>query len=111
MSDVVQINRLNKRYIFPISRFIRRQQFECDPFFRLNIRENYVSSDLEFFVRLCRDVLLELLMFGERRRITKLEGIGRRFHQISENFFEQIPLLLSIGIDGFFLNISWAGNA
>ena len=46
-----------------------------------------------FFVRLCRDVLLEVLFFGNRRRLIKLEGVGRRFHQIIDNFIKEKPFL------------------
>ena len=47
----------------------------------------------EFIVRLCSDVLLEALVFGDRRRITKLERVGRRFHLNIENFFKERPFL------------------
>ena len=46
-----------------------------------------------FYVSLCFDVLLELLQFGERRGLAKLERIGRRFHQSVENFFAVMPFL------------------
>ena len=46
-----------------------------------------------FFVRLCLDVLLEALLFGNRRRLIKLEGVGRRFHQIIDNFIKEKPFL------------------
>ena len=45
------------------------------------------------YVSLCFDVLLELLQFGERRGLAKLERIGRRFHQSVENFFAVMPFL------------------
>ena len=47
----------------------------------------------EFIVRLYHDVFLEALLFGDRRRITKLERVGRRFHLYIENFFEEKPFL------------------
>ena len=46
-----------------------------------------------FFVCLCRDVLLEALLFGNRRRLIILEGVGRRFHQIIDNFIKEKPFL------------------
>ena len=47
----------------------------------------------KFFVRLCQDVFLELLSFGDRRRLTKLERFGRRFHLSIGNFFGVMPFL------------------
>ena len=51
------------------------------------------EDDLEFIVRLCHDVLLEALLFGDRRRLTKLERVGRRFHRIIEDFLQHAPFL------------------
>ena len=51
------------------------------------------DDGIEFIVRLCHDVLLEVLFFGDRRRLTKLERVGRRLHQINENFFKEKPFL------------------
>ena len=50
-------------------------------------------NEIEFFVRLCGDVLVELLQYGDRRRLTKLERVGQRFHWIVENFFGERPFL------------------
>ena len=47
----------------------------------------------EFIVRLCRDVFLEALRFGDRRLLTKLERVDRHLHQIIENFFKLRPFL------------------
>ena len=44
-------------------------------------------------MRVCHDVLLEALLFGDRRKLSNLERIGRRFHRIIEDFFQQRPLL------------------
>ena len=58
----------------------------------------------EYFVTLCQDVLVEVLHYGTRRQLTKLERHGRRFHCVIENFFEQKPFLrLSIEINQKFL--------
>ena len=46
-----------------------------------------------YFVSLCRDVLLEVLCYGDRRWLTKLERVGRRFHWMAENFFSARPFL------------------
>ena len=51
------------------------------------------DGGFEFIVRLCSDVLLEALVFGDRPRITKLERVGRRFHLNIENFFKESPFL------------------
>ena len=51
------------------------------------------DGGFEFIVRLCSDVLLELLLFGDRRRLTRLERVGRRFHLSIENFFSERPFL------------------
>ena len=51
------------------------------------------DGGFEFIVRLCSDVLLEALLFGDRRRLTKLERVDRRFHLIIENFFRDRPFL------------------
>ena len=60
---------------------------------------NYIFSlfqqneDEEFYVILCLDNLLELLRFGYRHRLTKLERVERRFHLIAEKYFGKIPFL------------------
>ena len=48
---------------------------------------------IEFFVRLCGDVLLELLHYADRCRLAKLERVGLRFHLIVENLFGEMPFL------------------
>ena len=59
------------------------------------------DGGFEFVVRLCSDVFLEALVFGDRFRITKLERVGRRFHLYIENFFKESPFLrLRLRIDG-----------
>lgn len=47
----------------------------------------------EFSVRICSDLVIEALYCATRNRMTKLEWVGRRFHQISEGFFEQKPFV------------------
>ena len=46
-----------------------------------------------YFVSLCRDVLLEVLCYGDRRCLSKLERVGQRFHWMAENFFSARPFL------------------
>ena len=51
------------------------------------------DGGFKFIVRLCHDVFLEVLIFGDRRRITKLERVGRRFHLSIGNFLKERPFL------------------
>ena len=51
------------------------------------------TGAIKFYLTLCIDVLIEILQFGDRRRLTKLEGVGRRFHHLVENWFCEIPFL------------------
>ena len=51
------------------------------------------DDDAERFVLLCYDVLLEVLRYGNRRRLVKLSRVGRRFHQIIERYFGKTPFL------------------
>ena len=70
------------------------------------MRQNEEENEREFILRLCRDVLLEALLFGDRRRLTKLERVGLRFHRLIENFFKQRPFLrlcFLSGIDQLYL--------
>ena len=59
------------------------------------IDKNGNGKAIEFFVILCGDVLLEVLCWGDRRRLAKLEQIGRRFHWTVLRFFDEVPLLRS----------------
>ena len=46
-----------------------------------------------FFVYFCLDVFLEVLYFGDRRGLTKLEQVGRRIHWMVENYLPNKPFL------------------
>ena len=48
---------------------------------------------MEFSLRLCGDVLVELLQYGDRHRLIKIERVGSRFHRIMEDFFGVRPLI------------------
>ena len=48
---------------------------------------------IEFYLRLCFDVLFEVFRFGCRRKLTKLERVGHRFHWLVENYFPDVPFL------------------
>ena len=45
----------------------------------------------QFFIAICNDVLVEVLSFGSRLRLGKLELVGRRFNWTIENFFGERP--------------------
>ena len=47
----------------------------------------------EFYLNLCFDVLLEVLRFGDRYRLAKLERTGLRLQQIIEDYFSEKPFL------------------
>ena len=47
----------------------------------------------EFYLRFCFDVILEVLQFGDRRSLVKLERVGRRLHLIIERQFLDVPFL------------------
>ena len=47
----------------------------------------------EFFIAICNDVLIEVFNFGNRRRLGKLECVGRRFNWTVENFFGERPFI------------------
>ena len=48
----------------------------------------------KFVVRLCSDVLEDILCYGDRMKLTETEFIGRRFHYIIENHFAEKPRIL-----------------
>ena len=49
---------------------------------------------LDFPVHLCSDVLLELLRFGTRCNLVRIEPVGRRFHRLIELHLRKAPFLL-----------------
>ena len=48
---------------------------------------------IEFVVRLCSDVFLDVFRWGNRRQLAALEKIGRRFHWQIDGFFKEAPFL------------------
>ena len=52
----------------------------------------------EYFISICNDVLVEVLSFGNRLRLGKLECVGRRFNWTVENFFGERPFI-RLGFD------------
>ena len=51
------------------------------------------DGEIEFYLTLCFDVILEVIQFGDRRRLTKMERVGRRFHHLIEKWFGEKPFL------------------
>ena len=71
--------------------FKQNQNFRIDNYlFKMGA---YLSKKEKFFVIICGDVLLEVLQFGNRRQLVKLERVGRRLHWIVENFYGGRPFL------------------
>lgn len=56
-------------------------------------RNSEKVNEHKFFVHLCQDVILEVLYYGDRRRLTKLERVGRRLFRIIEAQFVEAPFL------------------
>ena len=54
----------------------------------------YEEDDgIGFYLTLSLDVLFEVLRFGDRHRLTKLERVGRRLHHLVEKWFGAMPFL------------------
>ena len=51
------------------------------------------KSVVEFFIRLCGDVLLDVLRVGNRYQLAELEETGRRFHCLIDRYFKEAPFL------------------
>ena len=47
----------------------------------------------KYFVRSCFDVFFDVLRWGNRRQLAKLERIGRRFHIVIDNKLGVTPFL------------------
>lgn len=77
-STVILIIRINIYYLF--YRHISQQ-------------EKDEAIELDFLVRFCGHVLLEVFRYGNRNRLTKIELVGRRFHLMVENFLRERPFL------------------
>ena len=48
---------------------------------------------IEFFIRLCHDVLLDVLRWGDRYQLADLEKNGRRFYCLIDGYFKKAPFL------------------
>ena len=58
-----------------------------------SLRKDDEEEMVEFYLRICFDVFLEVLHFGNRRKLAKLERVGRRCHWIIEKWFLDVPFL------------------
>ena len=50
-------------------------------------------KNIEFVVRLCSDAFFEVIYWGDRRQLTSLEKLGKRFHLLIDGWFEEAPFL------------------
>ena len=48
---------------------------------------------IQFLVRLCSDVFLDVICWGNRRQLKELEKIGRRLHWLIDGRFKRAPFL------------------
>ena len=64
-----------------------------DSFFSPLRQNNDEEEAIELYLRICSDVLFEVFRFGNRRKLTKLERVGRRFHWLAEKWFLDVPFL------------------
>ena len=66
-----------------------------DFYFFSSFRQDDEEETIEFYLRLCFDVLFEVFRFGCgcRRKLTKLERVGHRFHWLVEKYFPDGPFL------------------
>ena len=51
------------------------------------------GKNIQFVVRLCSDAFLEVIYWGDRRKLTSLEKLGKRFHLLIDGCFEEAPFL------------------
>ena len=71
-------------------------------------QQNGAEAVMEFYLTFCFDILLELLRFGDRRMLTKIQGVGRQFHVMGEKYFPITPFLrLNLRLDPRFCNLSF----
>ena len=78
-------------------RHILRNNFLLNNFLNFSlarIKKEDEGDRVRFFVRLCSDALLEVLGWGNRRQLTALEKLGKRFHWLIDRCFEGAPFLL-----------------
>ena len=76
-----------------------KKYYFSQPSNRMEISSNR-GKGIRFVVRLCFDVLFEVLCRADRRQLALLEKSGRRFHLLIDRWFEGAPFLcLDLSID------------
>ena len=72
------------------------------------ITKKGILLDIQFVVRLCNDILFDVIRFGNRRQLIELQRIGRHFQRFIDRNFRGSPLLilnlLQINLQFVFLN-------
>ena len=64
-------------------------------FFRISTkRKSKWSKNVDFTVRVCEDVLIDIISVGDRRQIAKIEDIGTRFQRCIERYRPERPFIL-----------------
>ena len=51
------------------------------------LKQDQEDDEIEFYLRICGDIFLEILKFGDRRHLTKVERVGRRFHGLIDGYY------------------------
>ena len=72
------------------------------------ITKKGILLDIQFVVRLCNDILFDVIRFGNQRQLIELQRIGRHFQRFIDRNFGSSPLLflnlLQINLQFVFLN-------
>ena len=58
------------------------------------ITKRGILLDIQFVVRLCNDILFDVIRSGNRRQLIELELIGRHFQRFIDRNFGSSPLLI-----------------
>ena len=78
---------------------IAKNDYFSQPSNQMEISSNGGKNVL-FIVRLCSDVVLEVLCWGDRRQLALLEKFGKRFYLLIDGSFKGAPFLrLDLHID------------
>ena len=58
------------------------------------ITKKAILLDIQFVVRLCNDIIFDVIRFGNRRQLNELERIGRDFQRFIDRNFGASPHLM-----------------
>ena len=58
------------------------------------ITKKGILLDIQFVVRLCNDILFDVIRFGNQRQLIELKRIGRHFQRFIDRNFGGSPLLM-----------------